>query len=174
MTETGNGGAGEQSHTPSSLERLAEQVLDNPLEGEGDTAVPGEIARVLLQESYKGTFPHPDVLRRLNEVVENGAERAFGMTEIEQRHRHECDSRWLEAEIRYKDAETAAIGRESVDRRLIIWLVFIFLTLSLIGGFWAAMAGHSLGVGLAGGAGVLTALAGIWASRKKKDPEGNS
>lgn len=101
----------EKSYTPSQLERLAEQILDTPDTAGDGSGVPSEIAKVLLSESYRGTFPHPDVLRRLDDVIPGGAERAFRMTEIEQMHRHENDDRWLGAEIRYRDAETEAVRK---------------------------------------------------------------
>src|SRR2546429_563700 len=99
----------------SSLDRLVERLRESDLAhvGDPDDKPAAAVAKFLLSEKYKGPFPHPTVLRGLNEVVQNGAERAFALTEKEQAHRHQCDLKMINAEIN-------EMNRIATDRRLII------------------------------------------------------
>lgn len=141
----------------SSLDRLV-QALDSAGE---DVDPKSAIAKVLLSENYRGAFPHPAVLHQLNDVIPDGAERAFSMTEREQAHRHECDKLLIES-------ENAARKREWEDRRIVIVMTFVLLFVSLGCGFYAVINGHPLGTGLAGG-GALIALIGIFTLRARKN-----
>jgi len=144
----------------SALDRLV-QALDSASED----VDPKAIARVLLSESYRGAFPHPAVLNQLNNVIPDGAERAFSMTEREQAHRHECDKLIIES-------ENAARKREWEDRRIVIVMTFVLLFISLGCAFYAVINGHPVGTGLAGG-GALIALIGIFALRARRNRSRN-
>jgi uncharacterized membrane protein len=166
LEKSGGSPDGENS---STLARLI-QVLSEASKGELDLAqleqMPNSeeaaIAKVLLSETYRGAFPHPSVLKQLNDVIENGAERAFGMTEKEQAHRHECDTKIVDAEVEEAKAR-------SFDRRLVIILAFVFLILSLSAATWLVVDGHAAGAGLVGGGGSLVALVGIFFGVKKTE-----
>ncbi|MBI3970715.1 MAG: DUF2335 domain-containing protein [Chloroflexi bacterium] len=58
------------------------------------------LASQTLSASFSGPLPHPSLLARYNEVVENGAERVFAMAERNQAHRHRLESRVVDSEIR--------------------------------------------------------------------------
>lgn len=149
-------------NSPASLERLVEEAL-SPDVSDKDDSEADIVRRVLLSESYRGQFAHPNILRQLDDIIEGGAERAFSMSEREQLHRHSCDKQLI-------GAETTALARESSDRRLVIILTFGFLFLSLILSFIAVLTKHgAVGVAL-GGAGVLVAVIGIFKLR----PRGSS
>lgn len=138
------------------LDRLAEifDGDDDAVELSDDKdKTKARIARILLSESYKGAFPHPDNLRQFNEVVENGAERAFALTEREQEHRHECDNKIIDAQIRATDSE-------GNDRRLVIILAFSFAFVSLIATVVLVVMGKNIGGGLLGVVSLLSAIAG--------------
>jgi uncharacterized membrane protein len=120
------------------------------LTGSGDNGPTGTIADVLLSERYKGSFPHPDVLSKLAECVEDGAERAFSLTEKEQQHRHECDRKVIDAQAKLIEAQVREIDAEREDRRLLIVLSFIFLVLAGAAAFWAVMTDHPAGAGILG------------------------
>jgi uncharacterized membrane protein len=166
MTEEDSGDTADA--LASSLERLVEQALqDNSNNSASEKVDPkAEIARVLLSENYRGAFPHPAVLRQLDEVISNGAERAFSMTEREQKHRHECDKLLI-------DSENTARKREWEDRRIVIVITFVLLFASLGCAFYAVINGHSAGAGLAGG-GALIALIGLFALRARKKRKADS
>lgn len=155
-----NGGKvpdGAQDGKDSTLERLAE-VMHDVEDGE---PVTGErlAARVLMSERYSGAFPHPQFLRGYGEVVENGAERAFALTEKEQEHRHECDAKLV-------DSEVSARNSASVDRRILIIGCLIIVLLTLIGAVALALNDKNVPGGLLGGAGILIALAGGFAAKR--------
>lgn len=150
-----------------ALERLVGQV-GQALSASG-AAADGEVTaegtreeivqQVLLSETYKGSFAHPRILRQMNEVIPNGAERAFSMTEREQAHRHDCDKRLI-------DSEVECNKREYQDRRLAIVGAFIFLFVGLILSFVAILLGHKVGAGLGGGA-ALVAIIGLFGIRRQ-------
>jgi uncharacterized membrane protein len=147
-----------QGHTSDNeLERLAARLLEDMSDGKGekngDTRIP-----VMMSEKYRGPFTHPHILRELNEVVENGAERAFKLTENEQQFRHAATTKLLAAEIEGRH-------KEAFDRRLVIILIFIFLTLCLAGAFAAVMTGHNTGAGLVAGAGAVISGAALLITR---------
>ncbi len=143
--------AGKEDNS-STLERLVERALANGASDPDSAESKAELVRVLLSERYSGAFPHPDVLRQFDDVIDNGAERAFALTEREQQHRHDCDNRLLGSKIALKQ-------REAYDRRLLIILSFTFLLLSLVGSVVAIMTGHPVGAAVGGGG----ALVGIGA-----------
>jgi uncharacterized membrane protein len=150
----------------SALELLAEGVLNGD-DSSGPASGPNAaLAKILLSERYSGSFAHPDVLRRLNEVIENGAERGFRLTEREQEHRHACD-------VKLVDCEVDSRKREAKDRRLLIILAFVFLLLGLGGAIAAVLTNHPAGAGIVGGgAAIIAALATLlWKRRSRADAD---
>lgn len=147
-----------------ALERMVRHALEstaNSSSGEADSGDTKEeiVRQVLMSESYQGSFAHPHILRQMDDVIPNGAERAFSMTEREQAHRHECDKRLISSEIECD-------RREYQDRRVVIIVASSFLILGLIAAFIAIMNGHNAGAGLAGGT-VLIALLGMFGIRRR-------
>jgi uncharacterized membrane protein len=189
----------EQAGTPSArdedasqLERIARRIertggrdprsadLDSPESAphpdNGDFRPPadaGVIAELLLSERYKGSFPHPDVLEKLNACVPNGAERAFALTELEQRDRHENNRRFLEAKIRLIDAEVRRSDRISTDRRIVILGALSILALTLAGAFILAFLGMTGGAALLGAGGIATVIAALAATLKRDGSTGD-
>lgn len=169
MTEMAEESSASSENSPTSLERLARSVLDARNAG-SQSEGPGlaerghggaeSLAEVLLSENYSGVFPHPSVLRGLDGVVDQGAERAFRLTEKEQDHRHDCDRKLVDSEIRSRD-------RESEDRRLLIIMAFVILILALSGAMVAIMTGHPAGAGLAGG-GLVIGLGSVYGLTRKQ------
>lgn len=151
------------SHADNELDRLAARLLEDLSEdkdGEGG----GRYGPVMLSEKYRGPFTHPYILKELDQVVNNGAERAFSLTEKEQEFRHARVNDIVAADIRSRD-------KEAVDRRLVIILIFTFLALCLAGAFAAVMTGHNTGAGLVAGAGaVITGGALLIARSRAKKP----
>jgi uncharacterized membrane protein len=163
----------ESEAAPSSvLERLVAQVLDHEVTeddvgSDASTAVKSIVARVLLHEQYKGVFPHPANLREFDEVVSNGAERAFALTELEQQHRHKCDDKLIDSQI---DAQHSFDS----DRRMLIILGFVVVLLLVAGAIILAAIGKNLGAGVLGGVSILTAAGGalLFKARSTRDGPG--
>jgi uncharacterized membrane protein len=189
-----NGGSGDE--TASELTRLARAIrreddsrdelasaveglkpddlrtVGQALLGSGEAA--GGLEELFLSESYKGKFPHPDVLKSLDECVEGGAERAFSMTEKEQKHRHGIDDMLVAAQIRLIDSQVRKSDSDTWDRRLVIILSFVIVVVALVAAYKTAMAGHAIGAGaIGGGAGILVALIALFNRPKSagKPPE---
>jgi uncharacterized membrane protein len=143
----------------SRLDRLVEEARHRREirhDGSEDTPPQAEavVARMLRSEAYSGAFAHPSILASLNEVVHDGAERAFAMTEREQQHRHDCDNRALDAEI--DDAKKSA-----TDRRIVIFFLMFFVTAAVASSFLAALFERYAAAGVSGAVGVAIAIAGL-------------
>lgn len=54
----------------------------------------------LLAQQWEGPLPPPAALEHFNRVIPNGADRIMQMVELEQSHRHQQDSRALDAQIK--------------------------------------------------------------------------
>jgi uncharacterized membrane protein len=156
--------ASQSSDNHTKLERLVARALENYSAEDGAEASPSDAA-VMLSEKYSGPFAHPAVLGELNKVVENGAERAFQLTEKEQAHRHELEKAEVDSVIRQRDKDAA-------DRRLVIILVFAFLSLCLVGAFVSIMTAHPAGGGLVAGAGAIITGAALLTVRSKNNKKG--
>jgi uncharacterized membrane protein len=160
------------------LERLAQQIAPGHVASGGESSV-SEAMSVLLSESYSGTFPHPDVLRKLDDCVLDGAERAFALTEREQAHRHAVDNQLIEAQVQLVGAQSRLLeaqGRQfdssASNVRLALVLAFVFLLLAAAGAFVCIMTGHPAGAGLVGGGGLLVlGAAGLLRARAGKDAQ---
>lgn len=146
----------------TTLERLVERAIGNQLSDGADGVKPDSSVHNFMRfsEKFSGPFAHPDVLRQLNEVVENGAERAFNRAEKEQEHRHKMDEELLKSTISQRD-------KEAFDRRLIIILLFCFLTACLAGAFAAVITGHNVGGGIFAGVAALISAGGILLARSQ-------
>lgn len=152
MTEQASPPSPESSGAQEALERAVKRALD-----ESSAAEPGEdiVRQVLLEERYRGAFAHPEILRQLNDVIENGAERAFSVTEKEQAHRHLCERDAITAEI-------DALRRDQQDRRIVIYGTFAYLFVSLAIAAVLVLGGYSAAaIGLAA-SGILVALIGMF------------
>lgn len=149
----------------TTLERLAARILEDM--SDTDSSKEGEPRYhqpVMVSEKYTGPFAHPDLLEKLNEVVDDGAERAFRLTEREQEHRHAMERAVLDASVKQHD-------RDASDRRLVIVLLFVFLALSLGGAIAAIMTGHSAGGGLVAGAAAIITAGGYLISRSRRNQD---
>jgi uncharacterized membrane protein len=150
----------------STLERLVERAVVNQFSDDVKGIGPdGGMPHLRFAEKFSGPFAHPDVLRQLNEVVENGAERAFRRAEKEQEHRHKMDTDLLQSTIKER-------GKESFDRRLIIILLFALLAICIAGAIAAVITGHNIGGGIFAGVAALLSAGGIFLARSQsKKPE---
>lgn len=125
-----------------------------------DAAAQSVMVEQLRSETYKGSFPHPDVLQGLDACVSNGAERAFALTEREQLHRHKVDEKLVDAQISLVEAQVRRSDAESRHQLLLIILSFLFASFATAAAFIAVTRGHPAGVGILGG-GALAFLAAL-------------
>lgn len=65
-----------------------------------DTTDPGIVAEMHQMEMYSGPIPHPDILRKYDDVVPGAADRIINLVEREASHRHECDNLRIKTERR--------------------------------------------------------------------------
>jgi uncharacterized membrane protein len=161
----------EEAKFKMSLESLAREVAN--VDSEDEDGAPSASAkedlatRILLSERYSGAFAHPSLLKQFDQVVQNGAERAFALTEREQQHRHEMESKLVNAEI-------DAIKAQGFDRRLAIILVFLLVLAGLVIAAVLAAIGKPVGAGVSIGFSALAVLGTIFAAtRVGKGRDGN-
>lgn len=62
----------------------------------------GQEMKVVHQEAYQGPLPHPDLLKKFDEIVPGAAERILSMAEKEQQHRHQLENEVIKKEIAQK------------------------------------------------------------------------
>jgi uncharacterized membrane protein len=83
---------------------------------EGHSAVllpsPSQNKLQVAETSWQGLLPSPAALQQFNTLVENGAERIFRMTELEQEHRLKVQDKSLTAgiEAQQNEAVVAKLG----------------------------------------------------------------
>jgi uncharacterized membrane protein len=87
-----------------------------------------KLQSVLLQESFSGPLPKPEILTKYNEAVPNGAERIFVMAEKQSDHRQ-----WLEKHALSGDSKRSYCGL----------FTGAFIALAVLGGgVWCILEGH--------------------------------
>jgi uncharacterized membrane protein len=171
-----------EQNVSSELERLAEALqVDTPPRNGRDDVQPDDaddassgstIAGILLSEKYRGAFIHPDLLHQFDQCIEDGAERAFSLTEREQQHRHALDTQFARAQINLVSAQADKIRSENLDRRLLIVFAFIYFMLVGTGSFVAVMTDHVVGGASVLGGGALIAIAGVLTALARRGQQG--
>lgn len=102
----------------------------------------GQEMKVVHQEAYQGSLPHPDLLKKFEEITPGAAERILAMAEKEQQHRHE-----LEKEIVAKENDNIKNELSLKNTGLIFAFILAFSIIS--GGIYLLMTNKSLeGFGL--------------------------
>lgn len=102
----------------------------------------GQEMKVVHEEAYQGPLPHPDLLKKFEEITPGAAERILLMAEKEQQHRHQ-----LEIEIVTK--ENNNIKSEISLKNKGLFCAFILALLIIVGGIYLLMTNKSLeGFGL--------------------------
>lgn len=62
----------------------------------------GNLQDITQFEHYQGSIPHPDILKKFDEVVSGAANRLIEMAENEQKHRHQLERKIFTSEIALK------------------------------------------------------------------------
>lgn len=97
----------------------------------------GQEMKVVHQEAYQGPLPHPDLLKKFDEIVPGAAERILLMAEKEQNQRHQ-----LEVKIVENDG---IIFKEEIKlKRRGLLCAFILAFLIIIGGIYLLLTDKSL------------------------------
>jgi len=142
------------AETGQDLEQTEDRQAE-PQEGLGEAEVDSEVVgpsdadalgAAIVAARFSGPLPPPDILRAYGEVVDNGAERIFGMWEGETRHRQGLENRT-------QDAFISGTTRAQ-------WMAFTVISIIGVGGLVLVALGQEL-VGLAG---FFLALASVGAS----------
>jgi uncharacterized membrane protein len=147
----------------SELDRIAAEFLQQDAaesDSTHDSSTVSSLVAGVLMERYKGVFPHPDSLKKFDEVVANGAERAFSLTELEQKHRHSCDNKLIDAQI----ASQRALD---MDRRIFICIASLVVLSLVITTVVLAATGASIAAGAFGLGSIITGTAGIFLLKKR-------
>lgn len=117
----------------------------------GDQEKKQDIVSVIQQKltslSWRGPFAPPEFYGSLNEVVENGGERAFSFTEREQKHRHS----W----------ESGAMSKQFILAMFGLVAGFVVSLLLIGSAFYLSINDNNLGAGLfltAGAVGMVGSL----------------
>ena len=90
-----------------------------------------------VTQSFTGPLPHPDTLRKYNDIVPDAALRILGMAEEESKHRHAIERLATEANVasQEKQIEIAIIQTNKTYRSDMLGQVFgVMVSLFSIGG----------------------------------------
>jgi uncharacterized membrane protein len=117
------------------------------------------MAELLLSETYKGSFPHPDVLKSLDGCVTDGAERAFRLTEREQEHRHRLDEKLVDAQVNLVNAQVRKSDSDNHDRRILVIVASVIAVGTIAAAFLAIVKGYPGGAAIISGGGALATVA---------------
>lgn len=111
-------------------------------------------------EAFSGPLPHPDILRKYNDVVPGAAERIIQMAENQSVHRKELEKKVIESDIaRSKWGQI---------------LGFIIAIIGLIGAVVISIIGNAWAGGIIG-LGTLGSLVGVfmYGSKERQVPKDN-
>lgn len=93
---------------PSVKEIVASKAADNKSDGsidlDGHADLLGrklETAIVTKSVQFSGPIPHPDTLKKYNDIVPGLADRIVSMAELDQRHIHEMERKSLDQPHQY-------------------------------------------------------------------------
>jgi uncharacterized membrane protein len=98
------------------------------------------IAAARRTEFYSGPLPHPEILKRYNEILPDAAAKILSMVERQELHRHE-----LENMVINSDCKNARLG---LHYGLIIGMT------AVVGGIVCTLLGHEIGGSIIGGIGL--------------------
>ena len=131
---------------PSEVDEFIEALPDDTRDALVERAI--EVRQVQLEQySYSGPIPHPELLRRFDEVIPNGADRIMTMSENQSAHRQEIEK-----------AVVKANNRDSLLGIIFAGLIGLFGL--IIGGF-LILKGKEISGGLFAG-GTLASLVGLY------------
>ena len=100
-----------------------------------------------ISQSFSGPLPHPDVLRKFNEIVPGAAERIIKMAEDQSTHRKELEKKVIDSDI----------ARSKLGQILGFIIAITGLGVSVIVAVYgSALAGGIIGVG------TLASLVGVF------------
>lgn len=133
------------------LPESVSKILDDLPEGKRNE-LKSALALSFKATYYRGQLPHPDILERFDELIENGAERIFSKFENQSDHRREIESKVINAQIK-ESSRGQTYG-------LVIGLVFGVLA------FIAAILDHDAFASVFGGT-TIVGLVGTFVYGKK-------
>jgi len=106
-----------------------------------------QIATVTAVQAFSGPLPHPDILRKYEEIVPGAAQRIIKMAEDQTSHRKDLESKVIHSNIvREKWGQTLGF---------IIAIVGLIVA-GLVGVFGSAVAGGAIGIA------TLASLVGVF------------
>lgn len=117
------------------------------------------IVQAIKQESFSGPIPHPELLRKYDEVQLGFAERIVSMAEKQLEHRIKCESAVVNGSV--------SESKRGQNYGLVISLLFLIASVFL--GYF----GHDWLAGVIGG-GTLIALVTVFVSGHKSKEESNN
>ncbi len=111
-------------------------------------------------EAHQGPLPHPEILKRYEEIVQGAATRILEMAEQEAAHRHSMEKRLLEIDLK-------ALKAEMLDARLGQIFGFLIAVITVVSGVYCSINGAQIAGGFIGTAGVAGIVSVFVLGRKK-------
>lgn len=111
-------------------------------------------------ETHQGPLPHPEILKRYEEIVQGAAGRILEMAEKETVHRHNMEKRVLEIDLK-------AMKAEMFDARLGQIFGFLIAVITVFSGVYCSVNGAQITGSLIGTSGVAGIVSVFVLGRKK-------
>jgi len=143
----------ESASTPRSEGAESDLVPTSASVDATPVEAPKDESLTIRQETYLGPLPHPDHLRRFEEILPGAAERILRLTETQSSHRREMEALTVKSRIRLEYR-----GQ---------WLAAGISFAVIGGGYWVISLGHSL-EGVATMITAIAALAGVFIFGKRR------
>ena len=132
------------------------QPAENQLESLSSGAA-GQSSRVLIQASWRGPLPPPDILRRYDELLPGAAERILVMSENAQQHEINLEREASDRENKVLELADKVVSNDASQSRRGQWFAFVIALLGIVIGA-LLIAIDKAGFGLAV---IFTPLAGL-------------
>ncbi|EOE6703122.1 DUF2335 domain-containing protein [Morganella morganii] len=87
------------SDTEVAIQEIERVVVDNPQVLKRILDNPKAVSVIEKREFFRGPLPHPRQLKQYNDTLPGAAERIFQLTEREQAHRHNSETKALNGAI---------------------------------------------------------------------------
>ena len=93
---------------PKDLAKVTHEVQEVLETEDGTESFPKEteakiekvVTRVIQSEQFSGPIPHPDIIRKYEEILPGAAERIISMAEKQSNHRQDMEKLMIKAEVR--------------------------------------------------------------------------
>ncbi len=125
----------------------------------------------VLQQVTTGPIPSPEILEKYEAIIPGAAERILSMAEREAKHRHQNESKALEANIKIANVNAKTVKSENLLKRRGQSLAVVLYVLSMGVTTYAIYNGMATVASIVGGSTIAFIIGSLLSSIKDKKTE---